>query len=109
MNKTYDGTTNAAVNLSDDKLAGDAVTDSYTSAYFADKVVGNSKPVTVEGIGISGADVGNYTLASATGSTSADITPRSLTVTAGSDAAIDPARNDDCCTAVAASPTAAHG
>ena len=82
INKIYDGTTNATVNLSDDKVAGDTVTDSYTLAYFADKVVGNGKPVTVEGIGIGGADVGNYTLASATGSTSADITPRALAVSA---------------------------
>ena len=35
---------------------------SYTSASFADKNVGNGKPVSVSGIAISGADAGNYTL-----------------------------------------------
>ena len=81
INKLYDGTTNATVNLSDDKVAGDTVTDSYTSAYFAGKDVANAKPVTVEGISIGGVDAVNYTLGNTTASTTADIT-RVATTTA---------------------------
>ncbi len=82
VNKVYDGTTNATVTLSDNKVAGDAVTDSYTSASFADKNVNTGIAVSVSGISISGADASNYTLANTTASTTADITARSLTVTA---------------------------
>jgi hypothetical protein len=73
LNKVYDGTTAATVTLSDDMVPGDAVTDSYTSAAFADANVGTAKPVSVSGIGISGGDAGNYTLANTTANTSADI------------------------------------
>jgi hypothetical protein len=81
VNKVYDGTTFAIVNLSDDRVAGDVFTDSYGSASFADKNVGTGKPVSVSGISISGADAGNYTF-NTTASTTADITARDLTVTA---------------------------
>src|SRR5439155_20429467 len=37
VNKVYDGTTAATVTLSDNKVSGDNVTDSYTSASFTDK------------------------------------------------------------------------
>jgi len=40
VNKVYDGTTGASVTLSDDRIAGDLLTDSYTSASFTDKNVG---------------------------------------------------------------------
>ncbi|HYT87420.1 MAG TPA: YDG domain-containing protein, partial [Gemmataceae bacterium] len=82
VNKVYDGTATATVTLSDDRLAGDVFTVSYVSASFADKNVGTAKPITVTGISISGPDAGNYTLAATTASTTADITARSLTVTA---------------------------
>jgi hypothetical protein len=80
-NKMYDGTTNASVTLSDDRLAGDIFTTTYASASFASKYVGVSKVVSVSGIGISGADASNYSV-NGTASTAADITPASLTVTA---------------------------
>ena len=80
VNKVYDGTTNATVTLSDNRVAGDVLSDTYTTASFADASVGNNKPVTVNGIAISGTDAGNYTLASTTATTKADITPASLTV-----------------------------
>src|SRR5579884_1356912 len=80
-NKTYDGTTAATVSLSDDRVAGDTLTVSYTSATFASKTVGTGKTVTVSGISISGADSGNYTLASGTATTTANITARTLTIT----------------------------
>ena len=46
-----------------------------TSATFSDKNVGTGKIVTVSGISIAGADAGNYTLASTTATTTANITP----------------------------------
>jgi hypothetical protein len=82
VNKTYDGTTAATVTLSDDRLSGDSFTDGFSSATFLDKNVGTGKTVTVSGISISGTDAGNYTLASTTATTTANITSRSLTVTA---------------------------
>ena len=72
VNKTYDGTTNATVTLSDNRLAGDDVTDNYTSAYFADPNIGTNKPVTVTGIYLTGSDAGNYT-ANTTATTTASI------------------------------------
>lgn len=82
VDKVYDGTTNATVTLSDDRVAGDTLTDSYTSASFADPNVGTSKPVSVNGISISGPSASNYTLVNTTASTTASITPRPIEVTA---------------------------
>jgi hypothetical protein len=82
VNKTYDGTAAASVTLADNHLAGDQVTDNDTSAAFANKNVGNGKTVTVNGIYLTGTDANNYTLASSTASTSANITALTLTVTA---------------------------
>src|SRR5439155_210074 len=76
-NKVYDGTTAATVTLSDDRVAGDLLTDASTAASFADKNVGTAKPVTVTGISISGPDAANYTF-----NTTAAITARALTVSA---------------------------
>src|SRR5205823_6241837 len=79
--KVYDGTAAATVSLSDDRVSGDGFTDSYTSATFNDKNVGTGKAVSVSGISISGTDAGNYTFNTTT-STTADITPRALTISA---------------------------
>src|SRR5439155_331374 len=76
-NKGYDGTTVASVTLSDNRVAGDLLTDAYSTASFADKNVGSAKTVSVTGISISGADAANYT-ANATVSTTADITPKAV-------------------------------
>jgi hypothetical protein len=84
-NKTYDGTTTATVALSDNRVSGDNVTDSYTSASSVDKNVGTGKAISVSGIGISGTDAGNYSLQNTTASTTADITARALTITATAD------------------------
>lgn len=81
VNKTYDGNTVASVTLSDDRVAGDVFTSAYSSASFADKNVGTGKGVSVAGISIVGADAGNYTF-NTSASTTADITLRSLAVTA---------------------------
>jgi len=81
VNKVYDGTTTATVTFSDNRIVGDSLTVSGTAS-FANKVVGTAKPVTVTGIGISGADAANYSLSNTTASTSANITARPLTVSA---------------------------
>ncbi|MFZ0927649.1 MAG: Ig-like domain repeat protein, partial [Syntrophobacteraceae bacterium] len=81
-NKVYDGTTAATATLSDNRISGDVFTDSYTSATFADKNVGNGKTVTVTGISIAGAAAGNYSLASTTITTTANITPSAIIVAA---------------------------
>ena len=60
VNKAYDGTTSATVSLSDNRLVGDILTTSYTSASFADKNVGTAKSVSVSAISISGTDAANY-------------------------------------------------
>ena len=67
--------------LSDDRVLGDIFNDTYTSASFNDKNVGNSKPVSVLGIAISGADAGNYTF-NTTASATANIISATLTITA---------------------------
>ena len=82
VNKEYDGTTTATATLTDDRVADDDLTDSYTAAAFADANAGTGKTVTVSGISISGTDAANYTLASTAAATTADITPRAITVTA---------------------------
>ena len=83
IDKVYDGTTAATVNLTtNDKINGDDVTLSYTGAAFADKSVGNGKSVSVSGISIGGADAVNYALANTTAETTANITPRTLNITA---------------------------
>src|SRR5207248_8079251 len=42
-NKVYDGTTVASVTLSDNRVAGDLLTDASTAASFADKTVRTAK------------------------------------------------------------------
>jgi hypothetical protein len=88
LDKAYDGTTTATVTLSDNRVAGDVLTESYASANFANKNVGQNKVVTVSGIANSGADSGNYALSSTSTTTTASITKRALTVTAVTDAKI---------------------
>ena len=79
VNKVYDGTSVATVNVSDDRIAGDVLTIGRT-AVFSDKNVGTGKSVTVSGAALSGTDSGNYSLGNTTGSTTADITQRTLTI-----------------------------
>src|SRR5205814_2252940 len=81
VNKAYDGSSTATVTLSDNRVAGDTLSRSYTSASFSDKNVGTAKTVSVSGISISGTDAANYT-ANTTASTTTDITARSLAVSA---------------------------
>jgi filamentous hemagglutinin family protein len=80
-NRSYDGTTTAtAAGTSADVAGGDTVTFGYGSADFDTRNVGVGKTVSIGGITLGGADAGNYTLANATASTTADITAASLTI-----------------------------
>jgi hypothetical protein len=81
VDKVYDGTTDATVNLSSADIApGDDVTLSYTSAAFADENAAGGIDVDVSGISISGSDAYKYDLQSDTTTTTASITPAELTV-----------------------------
>ena len=77
INKTYDGTTGAQVNFGDDRIEGDAVSVSGSSA-FGNRNVGTGKAVNVTNVALSGGDAGNYVLVSNAGSTTADIGARAL-------------------------------
>jgi len=83
-NRVYDGTTAANVSTSYMPIGADSVIVNYTSATFVDKNVGTAKPVTVNGVSLTGLDAANYSVA-ATGGASADITAAALTVTAQTD------------------------
>jgi hypothetical protein len=83
-NKVYNANTVALLNTAGaslvGKYSGDTVTLSTTGAVgtFATKDVGNSIPVTISGLTISGAQSGDYTITQPTAS--ANITPAGLTV-----------------------------
>ena len=73
INKVYDGTTAAAVNFSDNRVADDTLTVSGT-AFFINKKIGTGKKVRVRGITISGVDAGNYIIKKTKTHTFANIT-----------------------------------
>ncbi len=102
QDKVYNGTTAATVTLADNRVSGDTVTDNYTSAAFSDKNTGSGKTVSVSGISISGADASDYTLVNTTASTTANITPAPLTITAKTNT-----KTYDSTTSAAATPTVA--
>ncbi len=83
--KVYDGKTDATLDVSDYELHGivcdQTVTlnDSSYEADFNDKNVGEDKPVTVSGLGLSGTHAGNYSLTQPTGLTGT-ITKKELTL-----------------------------
>src|SRR5450830_673123 len=81
INKTYDGTTSAGVTIADDRIAGDVLSLA-GNASFADKNAGSNKTVSVSGVGVTGADAGNYVLSNHGGSTTADIAARALNISA---------------------------
>jgi hypothetical protein len=81
VNKPYDGTTTATVTLSDNRVPGDQLTNSYASAAFTDPNTGNGKTVNVSGITVTGPQAGDYTF-NTTATTTANITAVTLTVTA---------------------------
>ncbi len=80
IDKVYDGTTAATVDLLDNRIVGDELTITSTET-FIDKNAGMGKFVGVSGITLGGTDAGNYTVNSST-STFASITRANLAVTA---------------------------
>jgi trimeric autotransporter adhesin len=91
--RAYDGTVNVVVNVSTsggtvtlnnaDIVPGDSVsitapTAGLTTGTMQDKNAGSNKPVAVTGLALTGADAGNYTVATTSGVT-VNITPKNLT------------------------------
>ncbi|MBI2772711.1 MAG: filamentous hemagglutinin N-terminal domain-containing protein [Burkholderiales bacterium] len=79
VDRVYDGTTNATLTLSDNRVAGDVLTVGAVGASFADKNVGTAKTINITGVSVTGTDAGNYSFGT-TGTSSANITARTLTV-----------------------------
>lgn len=80
QDKTYDGTRAAQIRYGrNDRVAGDDVQVSATGR-FESKQAGSGKRVTVDGVTLSGADAGNYTVNVEGHSTRATIDPRLLTL-----------------------------
>ena len=80
VNKVYDGTTSVApLTLTDNRVAGDVLSASYSSASFSDKNAGY-KTINLAGISLSGRDATNYTF-NTTASNPANITQLALTGT----------------------------
>ena len=80
--KFYDGSTAATVALADNRVAGDSLTLTPAAARFAGKDAGAAQAVTVTGLALTGADAGDYVLASTGASSSAAIKPAPLAVNA---------------------------
>lgn len=85
-NKMYDGTIAASgAAFSDNRVANDLLTFTFDAA-FDDKHAANSKNVNFTNISISGgADQNNYVLAATTGTATANISQRTINVTAQTD------------------------
>ena len=98
--KIYDGTTDATLNYDSVHLNGVVDGDTLgvsTSGYFGDKNAGTGKTVTLGALTLSGADIGNYTLA-ADGQqteTTASITPKAITVTADEQTKVEGTHDPD--------------
>ena len=86
--KVYNGDAIAVVHLDSDKVSGDTVNLTKTSATFPDKNVGASRTVTVNGIAIGGTDAPNYHLVNTSTTATASITQRDLHVTATADSKV---------------------
>lgn len=82
QDKVYDGTKQATVLLSDNRVSGDSFADGYAAAVFTNKNAGTNLLVKVAGLVIAGTDAANYALTSTNTATHADITPAFLTVSA---------------------------
>lgn len=79
--KVYDGTTSATAKLNVTGSVGNDVLTASGTAVFDTKDVGSNKVVTVTGITLSGATVGDYTF-NTTANTTASINPATLAITA---------------------------
>ena len=91
-NNTYDGTTTAALSTGTAGFTGifdaDVLNVATAIGAFVDKNSAVGKAVNISGITLGGVDAGNYTLASNTASTTADIAQRAITVSAATDTKI---------------------
>lgn len=85
IEKVYDGNTSATAILFTDALVDDDEVTASSTISFEDKNVGTDKPVHVTGLSIGGLDGGNYELTNTSADTIANITTRSLTVSATAD------------------------
>lgn len=85
--KVYDGTTAVTLDLASARLVGvigqDAVTLGSATGAFGDKNAGAGKSVVVSGLTLGGADAGNYTVATNSVVTTADITPATISSVSG--------------------------
>jgi filamentous hemagglutinin family protein len=81
INKTYDATTHADVNLSDNRIGSDVLLVTADNKNFADKNAGAAKAINVSDIQVAGADAGNYSWNLST-VTSANIAKAALTIRA---------------------------
>jgi len=84
--KIYDGTTTATITgtaVINGKIDADTVTTDAGTATFADKNVGTEKDVTFSGWSLDGTDAGNYLLSAQPESVTANITVKTVTVSAG--------------------------
>jgi len=81
IDKVYDGTTNATVSLSDNRVPGDQLTVGYTAAAFDDRHAGSAKLIHVQGLSVLGSDADNYTW-NADAVTTGQILPMPIEVTA---------------------------
>ena len=86
-NKPYDQTTAATLNTLSagftGKISGDVLTVATATGNFDTPNVGVGKTVTITGLSLGGADVGNYNLTNTTATTTADITKASITAITG--------------------------
>jgi len=81
--KVYDGNATASITLGDNRVAGDVLALSSTSANFVDKNAGVDKAINVSGIALAGTDATNYS-ANTTAVSSATIAKADAIVTANS-------------------------
>jgi filamentous hemagglutinin family protein len=81
-NKIYDGTNIATLSLMSNPGAGNDVRIASGAASFDTSNAGSGKTVTLYGSQILGADAGKFALNASSGTTTANITPATLTVTA---------------------------
>ena len=81
-NRIYDGTNLAILTLRGNPVSGGDVSITSGTALFDTGNAGTSKTISFNGSALSGADVSKFGLFAATGTTTANITPAPLTVTA---------------------------
>jgi filamentous hemagglutinin family protein len=83
-NKVYDGTTTAALTTSgavfNGKFGSDVLTVATSTGNFTDKNVADGKTVNITALTLGGTDAGNYNIVDTTASTTANITPRAITL-----------------------------